>query len=357
MTKIEYRYQAALANIPAPGDGCHPALLGVANYAVMAGRTDEEALAEIRAAIPKGDRDVGDQEILDAIDRARQDSSEFEPGGAPRLPMPKRRRTVADIRTGIVEDEATAAALRRAVIAAGGGALDPFGPDVRESSPIRLETYSEAFPHAGDMLLLLRHLYRPDDILFVGRRDVKAKPGENIRTTAEWIQYFQGCLTRIADLPPELRQREFERMSELYPLIMPNPLTGRSGRTKSGDRESWRADSCVAEFKYIIVEFDGLSFVEQGAILRGLGKVGAKIAAVIYSGGKSCHAWICCDGVATAEEWRTQVKDGLFPMLAALGADTACSNPSRLSRLPGVLRTDTGNWQRLLYLAPEGGAL
>lgn len=78
MKEIEKRYRKALANIPAPGTGCHPALLGVANYAVMAGRTDDEALAEIRAAIPSGTRDVPDNEILEAIDRARRDLSEFE---------------------------------------------------------------------------------------------------------------------------------------------------------------------------------------------------------------------------------------------------------------------------------------
>lgn len=356
MTKIEYRYQAALANIPAPGDGCHPALLGVANYAVMAGRTDEEALAEIRAAIPKGDRDVGDQEILDAIDRARQDSSEFEPGVAPRRPIPRRRRTVAEIREKVVKDENIATELRRAVIAAGGGALDPFGPDVRESSPVRLEPYSETFPHAGDMLILLQHLYRPDDLLFIGRQyDAKQ---ENIKTAAEWITLFENNLARIAGLPPEHQQQEFERLGALYPLIVPNPHSGRPGPTKNGrKKESWRADSCVAEFKYIIVESDKMSFAEQGAALRGLCKAGVEIAALIYSGSKSIHAWLKCKGVTTAEEWETQVQKGLFPMLAALGVDPACSNPGHYSRLPGVFRADKGKWQQLLFLAPEGGAL
>lgn len=159
----------------APGDGCHPALLGAANFAVWAGRTDDEALEEIRAAIPSGRREVSDNEILQAIDRARRDSSEFEAGGVPRLPMPKRCRTAAEIRADVLKDENTAAKLRSAVLAAGGGELDPFGAEVRESSPIRLEKYSEGYPHAADMIPLLRYLYRPDDHLFIGRRDIKAK--------------------------------------------------------------------------------------------------------------------------------------------------------------------------------------
>lgn len=356
MANIKNRYRKALAEIPAPGTGCHPFLLGVATLAIRAGRSDEQALAEIRDAIPLGARIVDDREIAEAIERARQDTTAFVPGRASRRRITPRRRTVSEIRAAVVEDKTNAEKLRSAVIEAGGGELDPFGAEVRENSPIRLEAYSEAFPHAGDMLLLLRHLYQPDDILFIGRRKGKAKPGEDVRTAAEWIQHFHGCLAQIAELPLGLRQREFERMGERYSLIAPNPLTGCEGKTKEGE-PSFRADSCVAEYRYVVAEFDGMSFNEQGAILRGLGKAGVKIAAVIYSGGRSCHAWLCCDGVANATEWETQVKKGLFPVLAALGADKACSNPSRLSRLPGMFRADKSNWQRLLYLAPEGGTI
>ena len=353
--KIEDLYQAALASIPAPGTGCHPALLGVANYAVMAGRSDTEALAEIRAAIPQGDRFVDDGEIVEAIERARQDTTAFAHGRASRRRITPVRRTVSEIRAAVVEDETNAEKLRNSVIEAGGGELDPFGVEVRENSPIRLEAYSEAFPHAGDMLLLLRHLYQPDDILFIGRRyDAKR---DNLKTAAEWIAFFENQLAWISKQTPEDQQRAFRRLGELYPSIMPNPHSGQPGKTKSGDKESWRADACVREYRYIVAEFDGMPFKQQGAILRGLGKAGMKIAAVIYSGGKSCHAWLCCDDVSNAAEWETQIKKGLFPVLAALGADKACSNSGRLSRLPGMFRADKSNWQRLLYLAPEGGVL
>ena len=357
MPKIEDRYREALAHIPAPGGGgCHAALLGVASLAIMAGRSDAEAEAEIRAAIPPGGRRVADKEIRDAIRRAHKDTAKLDPN-RPRQPrpIPPPRRTVAEIRAEAVKDEDTAAEIRRALREAGGGALDPFGADVWECSPIRLDAHSETYPHAADMIPLLRYLYRPADILFIGGQ-YEAKR-DNLKTAAEWIKYFEERLAAITGQPPERQRSEFERLGAKYPYIMPNPHTGRTGQTKSGDKASWRADSCVNDFRYIVAEFDGMPFVEQGAMLRGLGKAGVKIAAVIYSGGKSCHAWICCEGVTTAEEWRTQVKDGLFPTLAALGVDKACSNPSRLSRLPGVFRADKGKWQQLLYLAPGGGMI
>ena len=352
--KIEDRYQAALASIPAPGTGCHPYLLSVANLAVMAGRTDDEALAEIRAAIPQGDRIVDDREITDTIEKARQDTTPFSHGRASRRRVTPARRTVSEIRATVVGGEINAEKLRSAVIEAGGGALDPFGVEVRESSPVRLESYSEACPYAGGMIPLLRHLYRPDDVVFIGRQYDAAR--ENLKPAAEWAAYFEDRLARISKLPPESQQSEFERLGAMYPLIMPNPLTGCVGQTKKGE-PSFRADSCVGEYRYIIAEFDKMTFAEQGAILRGVGKAGVKIAAVIYSGGKSCHAWLCCEGVTTADEWETQVKNGIFPVLTKLGVDPACKNPSHLSRLPGVFRGDKKNWQRLLYLAPEGGAL
>ena len=119
-----------------------------------------------------------------------------------------------------------------------------------------------------------------------------------------------------------------------------------------------RGDSCVKSFRYIVAEFDALPMEKQGAVLRGLCNLGlCKIAALIHSGGKSCHAWITCDGIDNVNDWARIVKEKVFPVLTALGVDRACSNPARLSRLPGVFRSDKANWQKLLYLAPGGGKL
>ena len=54
MNIIESRYRDALHNIPAPGEGCHPALLSVANLGVMAGIDPHELHDEIRKEIRAG---------------------------------------------------------------------------------------------------------------------------------------------------------------------------------------------------------------------------------------------------------------------------------------------------------------
>ena len=46
------------ANIPAPGSGCHPAILGEANRQAHAGKSAPDIFSTIRRSIPKGNRHV-----------------------------------------------------------------------------------------------------------------------------------------------------------------------------------------------------------------------------------------------------------------------------------------------------------
>ena len=67
------RFNDALHNLPTPGTGCHAALLGAANYGVMAGLADAEILAALRRAIKRGTRPVPDRELAEAVAKARKD--------------------------------------------------------------------------------------------------------------------------------------------------------------------------------------------------------------------------------------------------------------------------------------------
>jgi hypothetical protein len=82
------------------------------------------------------------------------------------------------------------------------------------------------------------------------------------------------------------------------------------------------------------------------------------ILALIDSGGKSIHAWLDVQklsSITTCDEWTREIKIGLYErVLIPLGVDRACCNPSRLSRLPGFFRSETGRFQRLLWLSPVG---
>ncbi len=137
--------------------------------------------------------------------------------------------------------------------------------------------------------------------------------------------------------------------------MIPNSLSGLPAPTADGAGMTLRGDACVARFRFAVVEFDGLSREDQLAFWWS---VRLPVVVLVDSGGKSVHGWVRVRDVRRAEDWSRVVESHLFGnLLKPLGVDGACRNESRLSRLPGHRRRETGNWQRLLYLAPHGKAV
>jgi hypothetical protein len=309
------RYHAALENIPAPGGGCHCALLRVANYGVMAKRDPQQLHDEIRHAIPPGDRHVPDREIDDAIEKALADYR-----GGTFVPRPKPQPIVQDGKAALerilnqaeITDEAT----------------------VWDNSPIRVSGEPRE-----DMVLLLSTFYESTDLVFIGERHDAGVVGSTIRTVAEWVAYFRAG-------------------GRTWPHIIPNPLDGIPRPKKTGDGMTLRGDANVATYRFAVVEFDTLSRAEQ---LRFWAAIQLPILVLIDSGGKSIHGWLDVQQLApvqTAEAWAEHIKRQLYDaLLTPLGVDGACSNPSRLSRLPGHFRTEKHSYQRLLWLSAEGRAV
>lgn len=103
-----------------------------------------------------------------------------------------------------------------------------------------------------------------------------------------------------------------------------NPLDGKGVRNEN-----------VTDFRYALVESDGMEIDKQNAILRELE---LPIACLVHSGGKSLHAIVKVDA-ADYGEYRKRV-DYLYDVCQKNGmkVDTQNRNPSRLSRMPGVMR-------------------
>jgi hypothetical protein len=103
------------------------------------------------------------------------------------------------------------------------------------------------------------------------------------------------------------------------------------------------SDSNVTDFRFALVESDNLTLDEQYSLLLELR---VPIAALVYSGGKSIHA-IVRIGAKDLAEYKARVQF-LYEYCnkSGLTIDPANRNPSRLSRLPGVLRN--GKEQRLI---------
>lgn len=105
-----------------------------------------------------------------------------------------------------------------------------------------------------------------------------------------------------------------------------NPLDGKGVKNAN-----------VTEFKYALVESDTTDLEKQNAIMRELE---LPIAVLVYSGKKSIHGIVKVDA-ADYNEYRKRV-DYLYNVCKknGLNIDNQNRNPSRLSRMPGVIRGD-----------------
>lgn len=103
-----------------------------------------------------------------------------------------------------------------------------------------------------------------------------------------------------------------------------NPLDGKGVKNDN-----------VADFRYALVESDGMEIEKQNAIFRELE---LPIACLVHSGRKSLHAIVRVEA-ADYGEYRKRV-DYLYDVCQKNGikVDTQNRNPSRLSRMPGVER-------------------
>ena len=103
-----------------------------------------------------------------------------------------------------------------------------------------------------------------------------------------------------------------------------NPLDGQGVKNEN-----------VTDYRYALVESDNMELEKQNALIRELE---LPVACLVYSGGKSIHAIVKIEA-DTYEEYRRRV-DYLYNICRKNGLllDSQNRNPSRLSRMPGVLR-------------------
>lgn len=103
-----------------------------------------------------------------------------------------------------------------------------------------------------------------------------------------------------------------------------NPLDGQGCKNAN-----------VTDWRYALVESDSMEIDRQNAILRELE---LPIACLVHSGGKSLHAIVRVDA-GSYEEYRKRV-DYLYTVCRKNGLeiDQQNRNPSRLSRMPGIMR-------------------
>ena len=174
-----------------------------------------------------------------------------------------------------------------------------------------------------DILTYLTTLFEPEE--YVGYvvntftlPDGKQSPtmGNYSRTVQQIIEGINGT-TQLENVFGSFNK-------EMGAWIRFNPIDGKGVKNDN-----------VAAFRYMLLESDNMSLGKQKAILEQLE---LPIAAMVFSGGKSIHAIVKVDAYSY-EEYRKRV-DFIYSIAQKNGfkPDKKNRNPSRLSRMPGVMR-------------------
>ena len=195
--------------------------------------------------------------------------------------------------------------------------------------PRWVEAHDLALPEQWDPVDQLRRylqaLFEPDEYVayvtesFMAADRRRPAKGSWTRTAGQLITELDACggdLGKVVgDCDPEVGA-----------WICFNPVDGTG-----------RKDANITAYRYALVECDNMELGKQQAIIKQLE---LPCAALVYSGGKSVHAIVKVDAPDYAE-YRKRV-DYLYSACQKNGLtiDQQNRNPSRLSRMPGILRGD-----------------
>ena len=175
------------------------------------------------------------------------------------------------------------------------------------------------------IITYLETLFEPDEnvgyVTESWEHDGKFLPSKGCydRTAGQLIKELYQCKDDIGSVLGDYN-------SEVGAWIRFNPLDGKGVKNEN-----------VTEFRYALVESDTMDISAQKAIITELE---LPVAALVYSGKKSLHAIVKIDA-STYEEYKKRV-DYLYNVCNKNGLklDIQNRNPSRLSRMPGVMRND-----------------
>lgn len=183
-----------------------------------------------------------------------------------------------------------------------------------------------------EIIQYLEAVFDKSDIIGVSMQSIRRKDGKYSPSSA-------GVYTKTAgEYIDRLRkyQKTCEDVKDVIGYAMGdyNPSAGAWIRFNPLDGYGVKNDN-VTEYRYALVESDNMSTGKQKAIIESLE---LPVAALVHSGNKSIHAIVHIDA-SSYEEYRRRV-DYLYKVCKKNGlmVDGADRNPSRLSRLPGLLR-------------------
>ncbi|MCC8081077.1 MAG: AAA family ATPase [Lachnospiraceae bacterium] len=199
---------------------------------------------------------------------------------------------------------------------------------------VKMPVPPEDLQGSGETIRYLQTLFDPSDHVSYVTSDVwkdmdgswKPKVGCYDRTAGELV-------SQLEKYPDDPGAVFGDWQEEAGAWIRFNPVDGLPPDKEAG--EKGLSDRHITRFDYALVECDTVSVEEQYAAYTALE---LPIACLVHSGGKSLHAIVRVDAADEAQYYDRVNR--LYAILAeqGVGIDIQNKNPSRLSRLPGVMR-------------------
>jgi hypothetical protein len=135
-------------------------------------------------------------------------------------------------------------------------------------------------------------------------------------------------------------------------LIVPSPMSALLGKKKNPKPNenplSAHTLDNTGPRRYLVTEFDSGTPDEQAALIWHLRSF-APLVLVLWSGGKSIHAWWDCQGNDDSVTHR------FMRYAVSLGADSATWTRVQFVRLPQGWRADKQRRQEVYFFNPNGG--
>lgn len=176
---------------------------------------------------------------------------------------------------------------------------------------------------SSDLIKYLETLFQPDEIIGYVTDTWQNAEGKYLPSKGAYTR-TAGDIIRDLKKYGNINEAVGDYNEEVGAWIRFNPLDGNGVKNDN-----------VTEFRYALVESDTMDLTQQNTIIRDLE---LPVACLVHSGKKSIHAIVRVDA-ASYDEYRKRV-DFIYDVCKKNGLkiDTANRNPSRLSRMPGVMR-------------------
>lgn len=182
----------------------------------------------------------------------------------------------------------------------------------------------------GELITYLQTLFDSSENVGYVTRAWKTEDGVYMPTSGNYDRTAGQLIEELSHCGGDIGKVLGDYVPEVGAWIRFNPLDGKGIKNEN-----------VTEFRYALIESDSMEIERQNAIIRELE---LPVACLVHSGKKSLHAIVRIEA-GSYEEYKKRV-EYLYSVCKKNGleVDQKNRNPSRLSRMPGIMRNGHKQW-------------